>query len=221
MGLSDDTCQLQGLTAEGQCSIQLKIALNKLRVQFTTEKEHTDLIINFLTQLFNNEIARVPCNAASYNIAGDYGRVWMVVSPDEVLSENGRIDFWFPAQALSRNELSALIQSVISSLAIDRSFDIPDDLFEIIQKREYKDVFSEPLYLSCMALGRCLQSFYRAVEELARAKEFVLTDTAIGKAAPARYKANHTGALFYNASTSEIDTGRSDNTTAVLDSLTC
>lgn len=86
---------------EGQCSIQLKIASNKLRIIFSSEKEHTNLIINFLNQLFyNNEAARVPNDVLSYNIEGDYGRVWLVLSPDEALNENGRFDFWFPIESI-------------------------------------------------------------------------------------------------------------------------
>jgi len=212
MELSDYAFQLEGLTVDGQCSIQIRISLNKLRILFKTEKEHTNSIINLLTQLFNNEAARIPNHVSSYNIAGDYGLVWLMISPEDALNENGRVDFWFPAQALNGKELGKLIQSVIRHLSEQSSFYIPESLFNTMEKREYKDVFPEPLYLSCKTLGLCLQSIFVAVEELDLEKAFVLTDKAIGKAAPSRYKANHIGTLFYNTDNQAVDSVSVENT---------
>ncbi len=199
---------------EGQCSIQIKIASNKLRIIFSSEKEHTNVIINFLNQLFyNNEAARVPNDVLSYNIEGDYGRVWLVLSPDEALNENGRFDFWFPAQALNEQEIDQLIKAFINPLN-RQGFDVPRVAINTIKKREYWDIFPETLVLTTKDLAHCLHGFFMAVDELADQKGFVLNDKAIGKQAPTKNKARHSGYVFFGLSTTENTDSTIVNTSA-------
>ena len=189
---------MEGLTKASQCSMQLKVSPNKLRISFYIEKDHADLLITFLSQILP-ETARVPYTdkILSYNIDGNYARVWMVVSPEDALHENRRVDFWFPPETVNELELGKIVQNLIQHLGDQNSFYIPNNLFTSLQKREYKDLFDEPLLLSFDNLKQCLQSFFSTVEELAYERGFELIDKAVPKKKPSKYKAQHTGSIFF------------------------
>ena len=217
MVLSNDDTQLGGITNESQCSMQLKVSLNKLRIPFNTEKDHTDLLITFLSQILP-ETARVPYTdkISSYNIEGDYGRVWMVVSPEDALHENGRVDFWFLPETVNELELGKIVQNLIQHLGDQSSFYIPNNLFTSLQKREYKNLFDEPLLLSFDNLKQCLQSFFSAVEELAYERGFELIDKAVAKKKPSKYKALHTGSIFFLPNDTEEEVISAEDTPSCI-----
>ncbi|RUR10685.1 hypothetical protein [Legionella sp. km772] len=135
----------------------------------------------------------------------------MFVPPDDAVNENGRLDFWYPADSLTSAEVKQLIQTIAPMATMD-GINIPENLFQLLQKREYKDVFSPPVYLSCDALLACLQRFYQAVDELARTKGFVLIDVAVGKTSPSKYKAKHTGTFFNSKVSIEGNSIKQENT---------
>ena len=141
--------------------LNFKVSRSKLRVEIEPEAgSNPEVLKEFLQACFPDARSEIVLTAAQsragagYCVEG-YGRCW------QANAAHARIDFWFPQDSLSDDDVNEAMSALLDPLALPASEIPPGSVFGSLRTlgvREYKDAFPR-MELTQADVAKCCKSF--------------------------------------------------------------